>query len=99
MAKKSSKKPELPIENKSIMEFPCEFPIKIIGHTSPEFEIEVLSIIRKHVSELKETAVQSRPSKNGKYQAVTVTIVATSREQLDTIYRELTASPLVMLVF
>ncbi len=102
MAKKKTPTPatpELPIVDKDIMEFPCDFPIKIIGVASAEFETEVLMIVRKHFPDLKEAAVKLRPSKNGKYQAITVTVLATSRAQLDAIYKDLTASPLVSLVF
>jgi uncharacterized protein len=80
------------------LQFPCEFTIKVFGTTTPEFEISVLSIIRKHVTtELRENAIQSRPSKESKYLALSVTITANNQEQLDTIYRELKACPLVMM--
>lgn len=79
----------------NLIEFPCHFPIKIMGLHCSEFEIAVLEIIRRHSPDLAEDAIRSRPSKGNKYLALTITIVATSREQLDNIYRELSAHELV----
>jgi len=79
----------------SLIEYPCQFPIKIMGLRCDEFEIAVLEIIKRHAPDLAENAVQTRPSKGNKYLAITVTIVATSRDQLDNIYRELSAHKLV----
>lgn len=97
--KKKPATPELPIANQETMQFPCDFPIKIIGQSSDAFEIEVLSIIHKHFPDIKESALKSRPSKNGKYQSITVTVLATSKAQLDAVYKDLTASKLISLVF
>lgn len=83
--------------NESTLIFPCDFVIKVFGATSDEFETAVLTIIRKHVAELSETAIRTRPSKDNKYIALSVTVKAESKEQLDNIYRELTANPLVLM--
>ena len=82
----------------SSLQFPCEFLFKIFGKATDEFEIAVLSIIRKHTDELKENAIRCRPSKDGNYMALTITILAQSQEQLDNIYRELSSNPLVLMV-
>lgn len=79
------------------MHFPCEFLIKVFGFASDQFEKETLTIIRKHVAELKENALKHRLSKDGKYLALTITITAESQEQLDQIYRDLSANPLVLM--
>lgn len=71
------------------LKFPCDFPIKVMGKTSLEFEVKVLSIVRKHAPDLSETAIESRLSQNGIYQSLTITIHATSKDQLDLIYQEL----------
>ena len=71
------------------LKFPCDFPIKVMGKTSLEFEAKVLGIVRKHVPDLGEAAIESRLSNNGTYQSLTVTIHATSQDQLDSIYNEL----------
>ena len=77
--------------------FPCEFNIKIFGLASDEFQPPVLALIRKHLPDLPDSALQQRASANGKYNAFTVTVPVNSREQLDAIYRELTSSPYVLM--
>ena len=78
-------------DQESPLKFPCEFPIKAMGRATPELEIAVLEIMRRHVPDLGEGAVKSRQSRNGNYLSITVTIQAKSREQLDAIYMELTS--------
>ena len=84
-------------ENK-IWNFPCDFPIKIVGKATPEFESFALTTVHKHFPDLKETAIECRPSKDGTYLSITAVILATSKEQLDALYRELTANKLVLVV-
>ena len=74
----------------TIMKFPCQFPIKVMGIASDDFDIIVTNIIKKHISNLSESAVKSRYSQEGNYVSVTVTIEAESRKQLDDIYFDLT---------
>jgi putative lipoic acid-binding regulatory protein len=81
----------------SLLQFPCEFPIKVFGHTRDDFDGQIVSIIRRHAPALGEGAVSVRPSQGGKYSAVTVTIRAESQSQLDAIYRDLTASEDVLM--
>lgn len=83
--------------DQSLLKFPCDFSIKAFGVASDEFESSVITIIRKHVAELRENALRTRLSKDGKYLAITITIHVNSREQLDNIYRELSAHPLVLM--
>lgn len=80
-----------------IFNFPCDFPIKIMGRCDCELETLVVEIVNKHVSNLTEGAVKTRPSGKGNFISVTVTVKATSREQLDNIYRELTAREEVLM--
>jgi hypothetical protein len=80
-----------PDDEESPFKFPCEFPIKAMGKATPELEIAVLEIMNRHVPDLGEGAVKTRTSRNGNYLAITVTIQARSREQLDAIYMELTS--------
>jgi len=80
-----------------LFNFPCDFPIKIMGRCDCELEILVVEIINKHVSNLTEGAVKTRPSGKGNFISVTVTVKAESREQLDNIYRELTAREEVLM--
>lgn len=78
-------------EGETLLKFPCEFPIKAMGLACDELEIAVIEIINRHVDDLAEGALSMKPSKNGKYTAITVTITARSKEQLDAIYMDLTA--------
>ncbi|WP_347988857.1 DUF493 domain-containing protein [Methylomonas sp. AM2-LC] len=84
-------------ETESLLVFPCEFPIKAMGKSRDDFDLIVVEIIRRHVDDIKEGAVTSRPSKAGNYTAVTVMIEATSREQLNAIYQDLTDSTDVLM--
>jgi len=77
-------------EGETLLEFPCEFPVKAMGLTCTQLEIAVVEIINRHVSDLGEGAVKMKPSKNGKYTAITITITACSKKQLDAIYMDLT---------
>ena len=81
----------------SVMEFPCQFPIKALGKTSPQLDMLVIEIVRRHVEDIHEDAVTIRPSKGGKYTSVTVTIEASSKQQLDAIYYDLTACPEIIM--
>lgn len=81
----------------TLLEFPCQFPIKIMGLATEEFETEVIQIIHRHVPDLSENAVKRRDSAANKYLALTVTINATSKSQLDAIYQELSDHQLVLM--
>ncbi len=91
----------MPKDNKepkeTILEFPCEFPIKVMGPANIEFEGLVVSLIRKHYPKLGEAAVTSRYSKDNNYISMTVTITATSQEQLDLIYQDLSNEERVLI--
>lgn len=80
-----------------LLEFPCVFPIKVMGKKNEEFDLEVITIVRRHVPDLGEAAVKSRDSRNGRFVSLTITINATSQAQLDAIYVELTRHPSVLM--
>lgn len=84
-------------EEETLLEFPCQFPIKVMGKVDVEFDLLVLELIRPHVDELAPDAVKIRPSKAGNYVAMTITITAVSKSQLDAIYQSLSAHPLVLM--
>lgn len=84
-------------EKETLLDFPCHFPIKAMGRADGEFEALVVGLVRKHVPDLAEGAIKTRDSQGGKYLSVTVTVRATSREQLDNIYRELSACEQVLM--
>lgn len=82
-------------EQPSLIEYPCDFPIKIMGKSQPEFTQTVLGIIKQHAPDFNDTSMETRISKNGTYTSITCTINATSRAQLDAIYQALSDSPLI----
>ena len=81
----------------SLIEFPCEFPIKAMGRADDDFDALVVSIIRRHSPEFTDATVRKRLSRGGKYVSVTVTIQAQSQEQLDKLYMELNTNEQVLM--
>ena len=77
-------------DRESLLEFPCEFPIKMMGRLSASFQDTAVVLVEKHVGKIDAQAISIAPSRNGNFVSVTVTIVAESREQLDNIYQDLT---------
>jgi hypothetical protein len=82
---------------RQLLRFPCDFPVKVMGRAVPGFEALVVGIVRRHAPDLGEGAVSSRGSSGGRYLALTLTVRAESRAQLDAIYRELSAHPDVLM--
>lgn len=82
----------------SLLEFPCDFPIKVMGKAHPEFHETIVTVIRGFDSEFDANSVETRPSSGGNYIGLTVTVRATSRAHLDDIYRALTGHPMVKVV-
>ena len=73
-------------DKQDIMEFPCEFPIKIMGLAVDDIESLVRDLSQPHVEPDDILSIRSAHSKAGKYTSVTLTIRASSREQLDNLY-------------
>lgn len=80
------------------IEFPCDYPIHIIGEGVAGFRGTVLDLVRAHVETLHESSVSVRESRNGTYCSVRVTIVATGEPQLKRLHRALMAEPAVRMV-
>ena len=89
--------PEIPPEQ-SLIEYPSAFPIKVMGTHVDGFERAVVSVAQQFDPGFDATTVERRPSKGGNYLGLTITVTATSREQLDEIYRTLSTHPLVKVV-
>ncbi len=85
-------------ELESLLAFPCDFPIKIMGQTQPGFAQAVLEVVLRHAPDFDAATMEMRNSREGKYLSLTATVRATSREQLDDLYRELCDHPMVRLV-
>jgi putative lipoic acid-binding regulatory protein len=85
-------------EKQELMEFPCRFPLKIMGERHEAFVSTITEVVRIHAPDLAEIDVVLRESSGGRFYALTVTITATSRQQLDNIYLSLTGHPMVKMV-
>lgn len=82
----------------SLIEYPSAFPIKVMGAQVPDFVDAVVAVARHFDPSFDPSTVEQRPSSGGKYLGVTITVTATSREQLDELYRTLTTHPMVKVV-
>lgn len=82
----------------SLIEYPCDFPIKVMGRAQPGFSEAILGVIRKHAPEFDAASMTIKASKASTYLSATCVIRATSRAQLDAIYQALCAHPMVVMV-
>ena len=82
----------------SALKFPTTFPIKVMGRRADGFAQAIVDVVLKHAPDYEPSTLEMRASREGNYLSVTVTINATSREQLDGLYRELTSHPMVAMV-
>ena len=83
----------------SLIEFPCQFPIKVMGNAHPEFEKNILETVRQHAPDTEPHHITTRQSSKGNYTSATVKVNVESTEQLDKIYRALTDHEMVKLVY
>lgn len=82
----------------SLIEYPCDFPIKVMGKHSDDFVQNMVDIVLRHAPDYVAETLEMRASSGGAYVSVTCTIHAVSREQLDNLYRELSGHPAVKVV-
>jgi putative lipoic acid-binding regulatory protein len=75
----------------SLLEFPCDFPVKIMGEATDEFRSLALGIVARHFGPPAVDSIEERPSSAGRYLGLTITVRAESKAQLDALYSELTA--------
>jgi hypothetical protein len=85
-------------EEKSLIEYPSKVPIKVMGAHVEGFVEAVVSVALQFDPDFDHRTVEQRPSKAGNYLGLTITVTATSREQLDELYRTLTSHPMVKVV-
>jgi putative lipoic acid-binding regulatory protein len=86
------------MSKESLLEFPCDFPLKIMGANVAEFAQAIAEVVRTHAPDFDVATIEMRPSKAGNYLSLTCTVRAVSQQQLDALYRELTAHPMVKVV-
>lgn len=82
----------------TLIEFPCHFPIKVMGETYDDFSLEITRVIQQHSPEFDTHLIEMRGSSHGKYLSLTCLVYVTSKPQLDDIYRSLTSHPAVRVV-
>ena len=87
-----------PDPEQSLIAYPCACPIKIMGKTQAGFAQAVIEIVGRHAPDFDPATVEMRPSREGRYLSLTCTVRATSREQLDDLYRELCGHTMVTMV-
>jgi uncharacterized protein len=87
-----------PVNEESLIEYPCDFPIKVMGKSHPDFADTIVTVIRQFDNSVDAERIEVRPSSGGNYTGLTVTVRALNREQLDDIYRALTGHPMVKVV-
>jgi len=86
------------MEGESLIEYPTDFPIKVMGRREPRLSQTIIEIVRRHSPDFDPATVEMRTSKKNSYLSVTCTVRATSREQLDALYQELCDHPSVVMV-
>ena len=82
----------------SLIEYPCDFPIKVFCEAKQGFAQAIASVVLVHAPDFDAATIEMRSSSNARYLSLTCTIRATSRKQLDNLYRDLTSHPMVKMV-
>lgn len=90
--------PTPPSSAETLLTFPCAFPIKAMGRCDAGFAQAVVAVVQRHVPDFDAATAEMRASSGGKYLSVTCTVIATSKAQLDLIYRDLSTHPMVVMV-
>lgn len=85
-------------EPESLLAFPCDFPIKVMGLRQHGFAQAILEVVKLHSPDYDPATVEMRSSREGKYLSLTITVKATSQEQLDNLYRDLCDHHMVSMV-
>lgn len=88
----------MPEQQHTLIEYPCDFPIKIMGKTQNGFAQAVVAVVQTHVPGFDAASLEMRSSRQGRYLSFTCTVRVDSREQLDNLYRELCDHPMVTMV-
>ena len=82
----------------TLLEFPCDFPLKIMGAADAKFAASIAAVVVRHAPDFDSATMEMRPSRAGNYLSLTCTVRAVSQVQLDALYSELTAHPAVKVV-
>ena len=82
----------------SLIDYPCDFPIKVMGQAEQGFAQAIAEVVLRHDPHFNAADIEMRSSRAARYLSLTCTVRATSREQLDALYRELCDHPMVVMV-
>lgn len=86
------------MSKETLLEFPCDFPLKIMGASDPGFAQAIADVVLRHAPDFDVATMEMRPSRAGNYLSLTCTVRAVSQQQLDALYLELTSHPMVKVV-
>jgi uncharacterized protein len=89
---------EIETQQETLIEFPCDFPIKVMGETHANFTSEIIKTIQLMIPNFDTSKIEMRGSSGGKYISLTCMVYVTSKPQLDNIYRALSSHPMVKVV-
>ena len=85
------------MDKPSLIDFPCDFPVKIVGRAGDEFHQLVLDIVSRHAPDFDVQQATSRLSKDGNFVSITCTVIARNQQQIDGLYSELSGHELVLM--
>ena len=86
------------MSKETLLEFPCDFPLKIMGASDAGFAQTIAAVVLRHAPDFDVATMEMRPSRAGNYLSLTCTVRAVSQVQLDALYLELTSHPMVKVV-
>ncbi len=81
-----------------VITFPCDYPIKVMGNSGESLRDHVVTVFERHAPGFDQAGIHIRDSRNGNYQSLTITIIATGEAQLQALFEDLKANPLVKMV-
>jgi len=86
-----------PVNDETLLTFPCAFPIKMMGRDTQDFRDAARSLVEKHTGPLGDETIKSAMSRNGNFVSITITVQAQSQQQLDDIYRDVSSHEAVLM--
>jgi hypothetical protein len=85
------------MNDETLLEFPCHFPIKLMGRHTADFASTVRLLVEKHTGPIDDHSIKSSLSRNNHFISITITVTAKSKQQLDSIYQDATDHPDVLM--
>ena len=85
------------MNDETLLKFPCDFPIKMMGRDTQDFRDTARSLVEKHTGSLGDETIKSATSRNGNFVSITITVQAQSQQQLDDIYRDVSSHEAVLM--